>query len=222
MYKRVKNGEKLSGIWEYLNHFNTASLQKCSGTTVEAFCDPKLIKQALENMSLFTIVTTVETMQQSTASKKEQMNAVYALDIVKMAQLHIKTVTVGLGMSKMVEIKDEKLRGHVQNLMALLGLTYMQEYSSIGYESGYFQKGTTSLINQAIKVLLTRLRPQLIPLVEMSPITDNHLMSAIGNSYGDIYETHLEWAQTSRMNDNKGSIPVGWNDYIMPILHGKL
>ena len=122
----------------------------------------------------------------------------------------------------MQQIKDEKLKGHVSNLMALLGLTYMQEYASIGYESGYFLKGTTSLINDAVKVLLARLRPQLIPLVEMNPISDNHLMSAIGNSYGDIYETHLEWAQTSRMNDDKGSIPKGWNEYIMPILHGKL
>jgi hypothetical protein len=28
-------------------------------------------------------------------------------------------------------------------------------------------------------------------------------MSAIGNSYGDIYTTHLEWAADSRLNDEK-------------------
>ena len=48
------------------------------------------------------------------------------------------------------------------------------------------------------------------------------MMSAVGNSYGDIYETHLQWAKTSRLNDDKGSIPEGWNEYILPILHGKL
>jgi hypothetical protein len=47
-------------------------------------------------------------------------------------------------------------------------------------------------------------------------------MSAIGNSYGDIYETHLEWAKNSRLNDNKGSIPDGYMENIMPILQGKL
>jgi len=47
-------------------------------------------------------------------------------------------------------------------------------------------------------------------------------MSAIGNSYGDIYETHLEWAKTSRFNNDKGSIPDGYMEYIMPILQGKL
>ena len=48
--------------------------------------------------------------------------------------------------------------------------------------------------------------------------SDNDLMSAIGNSYGDIYETHLEWAKTSRLNDNKGSIPDGYIENILPIL----
>ena len=98
----------------------------------------------------------------------------------------------------------------------------MQEYSSIGYESGFFQKGTVTLINEAVKVMLTKLRPQLIPLIEMEHMTDNHLMSAIGNSYGDIYETHLEWAQNSRLNNNKGSIPDGFMENMMPILQGKL
>ena len=47
-------------------------------------------------------------------------------------------------------------------------------------------------------------------------------MSAIGNSYGDIYETHLEWAKNSRLNQNKGAIPDGYMENIMPILQGKL
>jgi hypothetical protein len=56
-------------------------------------------------------------------------------------------------------------------------------------------------------------------MVECFPWTDSVLMSAIGNSYGDIYTTHLEWAQTSRLNDEKnGSIPDGFMEYIMPIL----
>jgi hypothetical protein len=48
------------------------------------------------------------------------------------------------------------------------------------------------------------------------------LMSAVGNSFGDIYETHLEWAKTSRMNQTEGNIPEGFFKYIMPIMKGKL
>jgi hypothetical protein len=60
MYKRVKNGEKLSGVYDYMNAVNTVSLQKCQAQSVEDFCNIKLVEDALCNMSLFTIVSTLE------------------------------------------------------------------------------------------------------------------------------------------------------------------
>ena len=77
-------------------------------------------------------------------------------------------------------------------------------------------------MNEAIKILLGKLRPQMIPLVEQFDMSDNFLMSAIGNSYGDIYETHLEWAKDSRMNKTPGNIPKNFHKHLMPILKGKL
>jgi hypothetical protein len=43
-------------------------------------------------------------------------------------------------------------------------------------------------------------------------------MSAIGNSYGDIYETHLEWAKGSRLNKKEGAIQDGFMENMFPIL----
>jgi hypothetical protein len=124
--------------------------------------------------------------------------------------------------NKIADIHCEKLRGHMFDLCTLIGLTFLQEYKVYGYESGYFKKGATELINEAIKILLERLRPQAIPLVELMSYPDSFTMSAIGNSYGDIYETHLEWAKDSRMNKTPGNIPVGFDKYIRPIMQGKL
>lgn len=49
---------------------------------------------------------------------------------------------------------------------------------------------------------------------------DESLLSAIGNSYGDIYETHLEWAKDSNLNHTKlgDAIPDGFMENMMPIL----
>lgn len=66
------------------------------------------------------------------------------------------------------------------------------------------------------------IRPQAIPLIELFPLSDEVMPTAIGNSYGDIYETHFEWAKNSRLNDGKGNIPKGWMEHIMPIIKGKL
>ena len=53
---------------------------------------------------------------------------------------------------------------------------------------------------------------------------DMYLQSAIGNSYGDIYETHLEWAKNSKLNQTKlgDAIPDGYMEYMLPVLKGKM
>lgn len=61
----------------------------------------------------------------------------------------------------------------------------------------------------------------MIPLVEVWGITDTQLMSSIGNSYGDIYETQLEWAKNSRLNKD-GSMAYGFKEHILPIIQAKL
>ena len=59
-------------------------------------------------------------------------------------------------------------------------------------------------------------------MAESLDISDEILCSAIGNSYGDIYNTHLEWAKNSRMNKNEDAIPDGFKEYMMPILKAKM
>jgi len=48
--------------------------------------------------------------------------------------------------------------------------------------------GVQAILLQASKAILTKVRPQMVPLVEAWEYPDSYLCSAIGNSYGDIYE----------------------------------
>ena len=77
---------------------------------------------------------------------------------------------------------------HFKNVTLMVGLTWIQEYIGIGYDSGIIAPGQLDFINDAVKSILKKMRPYLIPLVEMYIFTDNQICSAIGNSYGDIYE----------------------------------
>ena len=194
----------------------------CKAKTPEDFANLNQVEEALKACSSYLIESTIKRMGTSGASKMDKTNSIFGLDIVTMAQLHIKFILFKLMKNMTADILCAKLRGHMFNLCTLMGLTFLQEYKTNGFESGYFTKGTTDLINEAVKILLVRLRPQAIPLVELLHQPDSYLMSAVGNSYGDIYETHLEWAKTSRMNKNPGNIPDGFMEYIMPIMKGKL
>ena len=93
------------------------------------------------------------------------------------------------------------------------------------FECGYFQAGTrySEMILEAIKEVNRQLRPRILSIIEIYTMSDTTLQTAIGNSYGDIYETHLDWAKNSRMNtQNEDSIPDGFMDYMMPILKAKM
>lgn len=91
-----------------------------------------------------------------------------------------------------------------------------------GYDSGWLKTGDNGLIQDAINLLLLKIRPQAIPLIELFGHSDNTLTSAIGNSYGDIYEQHLEWAMNSRLNNKNDNILKDFHEHIGPVLQGKL
>lgn len=107
----------------------------------------------------------------------------------------------------------------------LYGLYYLLLDNKHCFETGYFS-GTNSLqlVQEAIKLLFKAIRPQAINLIESSRIPEENTISAIGNYYGDIYETHLDWAMNSRLNKTPDgdSIPEGYLTYITPILKAKM
>lgn len=68
---------------------------------------------------------------------------------------------------------------------------------------------------------MAQLRPQLLPLSEAPYLPDHIVPSVIGNSYGDIYEMQLEYAQKSRLNINN-EVPEYFERLMKPILMAKL
>jgi len=96
--------------------------------------------------------------------------------------------------------KCPKAKENLDLLLSLLGVYELDSNNSPLFECGYFKKGMGEVINDALKDIYTKLRPQMVPLIESWAKSDDTLMSAIGNSYGDIYETQFEWAKNSRLN----------------------
>jgi hypothetical protein len=92
----------------------------------------------------------------------------------------------------------------MKNLCMLYGLFQLNTDCVSCYDSGFFSQDSvvpfSELILEAIKIINFELRPKAIAIIESLGVSDMILQSAIGNSYGDIYETHLEWAKDSRLN----------------------
>ena len=109
----------------------------------------------------------------------------------------------------------------MQLLLRIYALKQLLSDSSVLYETGFFRQGSSDLLNEAMQASLRELRPQMVPLVEVrSDLMDRSHMSCIGNQYGDKYETQLEWAMGSKMNQDP--VPQFWESHMKPIYHGKL
>jgi len=81
-------------------------------------------------------------METTEGSKKQITNEIMALDIVKMAQLHIKVITFQIFREGIKDFPDKKLQGHLNNCCTIMGLNWLQEYTIFGYDAGYLQKGS--------------------------------------------------------------------------------
>lgn len=203
IFKRIykpENDKKDYTIFNYLREAKNLVGTQCPVTSAETFTCLHQVDQILKVCTAATVAEVMAKIAKNRVSSKEKTNFLYANEIINSSLCHMKYVAFQYFRTGLESIPDERLRVHLRNLCALCGLCYTQECMAAGYDAGFLKRGDNSLIQEAINQLLLKIRPQAIPLVELFGLSDHILTSAVGNSYGDIYEQHLEWAQASRLN----------------------
>ena len=68
---------------------------------------------------------TNEKLAKSEATTKEKTNELFALDIVKMVDIHIKYITVMMFRQKVDLLKDQNLKNHLLNMVSLTAITWV-------------------------------------------------------------------------------------------------
>lgn len=76
-----------------------------------------------------------------------------------MSEVHIKYLTVTIARSRLSHLSCPRLRSHMDDLLLLATLTFINDVRADGFESGYFRPGSLRLIDDAMKLVLLRLRP---------------------------------------------------------------
>jgi len=108
----------------------------------------------------------------------------------------------------------------LERLAALFALYHIEQGLAEFLEDGYMNQAQAQLVRKEVRVLLTELRPDMVPLVDAFGLSDFQLNSAIGGYDGHVYETLYEWAQRSPLNKKK--VVSGYEEYLKPIIHSKL
>ena len=126
--------------------------------------------------------------EETKVSKKDFVNSHCATEIVQVATAHIKLVTFLFFKQGLDSLKCKVNKHNLTNLCMLNGLCQLMGDSTACYESRYFDMQSKQQILNAVKHINKELRPTIINMIETVGIPDIALQSAIGNSYGDIYE----------------------------------
>ena len=194
-WKKIKSGkEKPTGLLSYINNIDTLLQSKSEIRTVDDALSLANLDKALAVRSAYKIKTTNEKIAQKTKEgvpENDRVHSELAIDIVSMAQSHIMYLAFQIFISNIENPETFKCpnnRSNMQDLARVFALNELSNDSVANYETGHFQMGTHSILLDAQKKIMNKVRPQMIPLIEAWGIPDSYLVSAIGNSYGDIYE----------------------------------
>mmetsp|Transcript_5049 Transcript_5049/g.7604 ORF Transcript_5049/g.7604 Transcript_5049/m.7604 type:complete len:179 (+) Transcript_5049:337-873(+) len=120
-----KDAGKLDPFLSYLNELNAkGEAPFCSATRPEHFMNLEIVAEALRVNLLHKLKGLMAKMHDSKVSKKDFVNSVAAIDIVKVAEAHIRFVSFSIWKKKVDEggIKCKNLRKHLANLCVLYGL----------------------------------------------------------------------------------------------------
>lgn len=165
------NNLKLIPLLEFVRDRENYSNRKCSATRAEDLLNLETIYEAMRvNVSL-KLNNITELKKNSKSTKIDFVNSLHALEMVSLATSHIRFICFTLFKQKIEletkEAKDANLIEHLTNLCLLYGIFNLSTDSQALYESGYCagMKFNTMML-EATKILLKKIRPQAINLIE--------------------------------------------------------
>ena len=191
----------MTGFFNYLNDKNLLLKSKCEAKTVEEFLSFNNLSHTLAARAAAIINITHKLYKSSNKTSKEKINDRFGTHIHLAMRAHVQYVMFIMAIEHLHSHRfaDKKLIPIMNLCIKIFALKILQDNTHGLYECGYFDKGASRLIENAMHKLLSDMRPHMIPIVESFAV-DTQDYNVIGNKYGDIYELQLETAKRTRLN----------------------
>lgn len=189
-----------TGPLEHLGQLDELPRSKCQAREMRDFLNIDTVTHTFKvcvAAKISSVCRRFNNLLAAGVSRKDAVNSHLANDIVQVSREHVRLMTVLLFKENVErrdgsnKIKTEGVRSQLERLCLLYALDCIQRSNiNVLYECGYFEarRDYSSMILAAIVEVNSQVRPYAIGLIESVTVSDDVLLSAVGNSYGDIYE----------------------------------
>lgn len=144
-----------------------------------------------------------------------------SVELCRASKLHVLTYLVQCFFTRVQRCQDPIVRPIVLDLAKLFALKKIA--TSSGAFISFLSPDELYRIRHSVYVLLSRIRPNAIALVDSLDFSDRELRSVLGRRDGNVYSALLKWAQKSQLN--KQQVTSTFYKHLRPMMqagHSKL
>ncbi|KAI3707375.1 hypothetical protein L6452_25831 [Arctium lappa] len=207
------------GTTAYMRRVAPLMQSNCAVRTAEDWLNPGAIVEAFEARSARMVVACGQRLAKF--ENPEEGFAELSADLVEASLAHCQLIVV----SKFIEKLQQEIPGKgVKQLLEVLCYMYalflLHKHQGDFLATGYLTPKQTSLANDQLRILYSKVRPNAIALVDSFNLTDHLLSSVLGRYDGNVYPKLYEAAFNDPFNDS--DVADGIHQYVQPILKQEL
>lgn len=139
--------------------------------------------------------------------------------LVKAAECHAMVYVIESFVSAISKSTDWKVQAVLTDLFKLYASYSISNSAADFMQDGYLRGDQLDIVNDGILLLLEKLRPNAVALVDAFDFHDRHLGSILGRYDGNVYENLYDWAARSPLNGTQVHKSF---QYLKPSLAAKL
>ncbi|XP_076954901.1 peroxisomal acyl-coenzyme A oxidase 1-like [Bidens hawaiensis] len=207
------------GSAAYLARVAPLLQNNCVVQTAKGWLNPGAIVEAFEARAARMVVGCGQRLAEF--KTPEEGFAELSIDLVEASLAHCQLIAVSMFIRKLQQdIPGKGVKQTLEVLCYVYALFLLHKHQGDFLATGYLTPKQTSLANDQLKTLYSKVRPNAIALVDSFNHTDHYLSSVLGRYDGNVYPKLYEAAQNDPLNDS--DIADGISQYVQPILKQKL
>ncbi|RCI06450.1 hypothetical protein CU098_005985 [Rhizopus stolonifer] len=193
---------------EYIAEYVAHPEAKCGFTTVSDLHHPELLLSAFKFRAASLIDKTVHAMDQEQTSWNDML-----VDMYRISRAHCQLFMAHNFIKAVFDDPNPVLK----DVAVLYCLSTLEQEAADFLMCGYLSPEQALMIKQYMVVMLKKIRPNAVALVDAFGFPDYLLNSALGESEGHVYERLTQMAEKEPLNAHR--VAEGYHQFIRPLIY---